>query len=221
MNGPDSENSPPRPTGDSSAYAIEVRDDQERSTFDCDRLCDIASDVLRHEGVRSAEISVALIDGNTMRRLNREHLGHDYDTDVLSFLLDCKVDASETVADGDGLPRGAGKTIDGEILISTDVADDTASRLGSTVEDEVTLYLVHGLLHLAGYDDLTPTEMTLMRQRERFHLNRWKLDPVDLDSDGDSHRGETIDDEIPNGDGKEMIDVLLPNGDCRTGGAGR
>lgn len=154
-------------------FEIDVNDAQGRIKLDPERLRTIAEDVLRHEGVVAAEVSVALIDGETMRRLNREHLGHDYDTDVLSFLLDC-----ETPEDADPTaPRGTGKTLDGEVLISTDVAAKSAGDFGWTAADEVVLYLVHGLLHLVGYDDLTDDEKAVMRAREREHLARWRLTP--------------------------------------------
>jgi probable rRNA maturation factor len=155
-------------------FEIDVNDSQVRIELDPERLRAIAEDILRHEGVVAAEVSVALIDGETMRGLNREHLGHDYDTDVLSFLLDCDgPDDANPVP-----PRGTGKTLDGEVLISTDIAANSAGEFGWTAADEVVLYLVHGLLHLAGYDDLTEDEKAVMRQREREHLARWGLTPT-------------------------------------------
>ncbi|HEX6987169.1 MAG TPA: rRNA maturation RNase YbeY, partial [Planctomycetaceae bacterium] len=166
--------------GKNGMYEIEINDSQSRIAADLDRLRSVAVDVLRHEGVAAAEVSVALIDGETMRRLNREHLGHDYDTDVLSFLLDA---SGPEVPEPDA-PRGAGKTLDGEVLISTDVAARAAEEFGWSVESEVILYLVHGLLHLTGYDDLTDDERAVMRERECFHLARWGLTPVYAETDG-------------------------------------
>lgn len=164
------------------AYLIEVNDAQSRLEVDVDTLREVAEEVLRHEGVASAEVSVALIDGETMRRLNREHLGHDYDTDVLSFLLD--EEAPDEPA-GPDAPRGTGKRLDGEVLISTDVAAAAAEEFRWSGESEVVLYLVHGLLHLAGYDDLTDDEKALMRRREREHLARRGLTPVYAEADPD------------------------------------
>lgn len=162
----------------SGAYQIDVTDSQSKASVDTDRLHRIAADVLSHEDVASAEISVAVIDGVTMRELNNRHLGHDYDTDVLSFLLDCDGPA-ESSSDR---PRGAGKSIDGEVLISLDIAAKAADDFDWSVESELTLYLVHGLLHLVGYDDLTDDEKPVMRERERFHLGRWDLRPTYADS---------------------------------------
>lgn len=167
---------PPSHTGiaGNDCYDIEIVDAQSRIDVDLDRLRKVAVDVLRHEGVTSASISVALIDGATMQALNRRHLDHDYDTDVLSFLLECT--EPDTVAPA--LPRGAGKILDGEILISGDVTARAAAEAGWCAESEVTLYLVHGLLHLVGYDDQIESDRSTMRDRERVHLARWKLTPT-------------------------------------------
>jgi probable rRNA maturation factor len=96
---------------------------------------------------------------------------------VLSFLLECD-EPAELRSDA---PRGAGKTIEGEVLVSTDVAATAAAEFGWSVENEVTLYVVHGLLHLVGYDDLSDDEKAIMRERERFHLARWDLHPTYAD----------------------------------------
>lgn len=154
--------------------AIEVDNAQSEIELDLERLRAVSEETLRAEGVVSADVSIAIIDGETMRRLNREHLSHDYDTDVLSFLFDSTEPAGEK---GDTL-RGQGKSIDGEVLISAATAARVAAEFAWSVENEVILYLVHGLLHLVGYDDLTEDEKSLMRQRERVHLARWGLTPI-------------------------------------------
>ncbi len=71
--------------------------------------------------------------------------------------------------------RGAGRRIDGEVLVSAEMAVQMSARFGWSPRDELTLYLVHGLLHLCGYDDLSPAERRLMRQRERTILAQLKI----------------------------------------------
>jgi probable rRNA maturation factor len=83
-----------------------------------------------------AHISLALVDDRTIARLNRRFLGHRGPTDVLSFLLD----------------EGPGR-LEGEVVVSGETARRQAARYGQTPEDELLLYVVHGVLHLAGYDD--------------------------------------------------------------------
>jgi probable rRNA maturation factor len=75
-------------------------------------------------------------------------------------------------------PRGAGKRLDGEIIISAETALRNASRFGCRPVDEVELYLVHGLLHLCGYNDLSAAQRRLMRAREADILAHWNFKPT-------------------------------------------
>jgi probable rRNA maturation factor len=126
--------------------------------------------VLTAEKVAGATLSVVLADDATVRRVNSDFLQHDYDTDVLSFLFESKSVAPGRVKPNGAVPRGQGLHIDGEVLASAEMAVQMAQRFGWSARDELTLYLVHGLLHLCGYDDLTPPEKRIMRNRERAIL---------------------------------------------------
>jgi probable rRNA maturation factor len=127
----------------------------------------VAKKTLAAEQVVAAQISVAFVDHPTMHALNLRHLDHDESTDVLSFLFD---DASPprdaAYKRAENAPRGAGKRIDGEIIVCTEMARDSAPRFGWSAREELILYIVHGLLHLCGYDDLTARERRIMRRRE-------------------------------------------------------
>ena len=118
-----------------------------------DQLRRIVRDVLEHEGVSDAEISLVFVADDEMHALNRRHLEHDYPTDVLSFLLD----EAETET---------GRSIEAEIIVGTEYASRTAPQFGWSADDEVTLYVVHGLLHACGYDDLSPEKKRVMRRAE-------------------------------------------------------
>lgn len=109
--------------------------------------------VLEGEGVSAATISIAIVDDPTMHQLNRQYLQHDYPTDVLSFLLE-----------------DDGSRIEGEIIISADYAAREAEQFAWTAQDEMLLYLIHGTLHLVGYDDLEPELKAEMRDKEREYL---------------------------------------------------
>jgi len=124
----------------------------------------IARDVLAHEGISDAGISLVFIDDAEMQALNRRHLAHDYPTDVLSFLLEER--------DGDGC-----RFVEAEVIVSTDTALRDATRFGWTADAELALYVVHGLLHVCGYGDLTPREKATMRRAERAALHRHGLEP--------------------------------------------
>src|SRR5262249_31314038 len=116
--------------------------------------------VLQAEGINSADISLAFVDNATIHRLNRQFLGHDEPTDVLSF------------------PLNQSGTLEGELIIGAEVALAEARSRGHDVQAELTLYIVHGLLHLCGYDDHTARDAREMRQRERLHLKRLGLPQI-------------------------------------------
>jgi probable rRNA maturation factor len=109
---------------------------------------------LRGAGVRKALISVAVVDDAAMTRLNWEYLRHRGPADVLSFLLDA--------AD----PH-AGAKLEGEVVVDAEVALRAAPRYGWPPSNELLLYVVHGTLHLVGYDDRTPPQRAEMRKREK------------------------------------------------------
>ena len=67
--------------------------------------------------------------------------------------------------------------IEGEVIVSAEMALQMAEQYHWHGADELCLYLVHGLLHLCGYDDLTEVEQIVMRQREREILRHWNLTP--------------------------------------------
>ena len=170
----------------SSMYSIEISDTQDSVDIEDDFLRAVISQTLEAEETASAEISLALVDNATIRVLNKQHLDHDYETDVLSFLFDCiespqhqPAEQKSTVEDAPAKPhfRGQGKQIDGEIIVSGEMAAQQADKYNWRPEDEVVLYVVHGLLHLLGYDDKNETETRLMRSRERAILRIWNLSP--------------------------------------------
>jgi probable rRNA maturation factor len=143
---------------------IAITDRQSALKIDRPALKRIVRDVLEHEGIHQAEVSLVFVGDDEMHALNRRHLEHDYTTDVLSFLLD-ESDSSE------------GRSIEAEIIVCTAYASRTAPQFGWTADNEVTLYVVHGLLHACGYDDLSPQKKRKMRRAERAALKRQGLEP--------------------------------------------
>ena len=95
----------------------------------------------------ACEISVALVDDAQIREINRQYLDHDRPTDVISF------DLSEEPGEGSGhrVDRLTGPS--GEIIVSAERAVLVAAERGGDSEAELLLYVVHGVLHLLGYDD--------------------------------------------------------------------
>lgn len=141
---------PPQPPAP-SRLSIEVGDPQSRlSGPDRRRLAAIAGRVLAGERVDRAEVSIAVVDDPTIHQVNRRHLGHDAPTDVISFPL------SEP---GDG-------RLSGELIVSAETAARMAGADGHDPFTELALYVIHGLLHLCGRDDLTESGAASMRRRE-------------------------------------------------------
>lgn len=112
---------------------------------------------LHSERIRSAEVSVAVVSTTRMQQLNCQYLQHDYDTDVLSFCLESEEELGFLL---------------GQLVVSLDYAHQQCEALselqgvGVPLVHELALYLVHGSLHLTGYDDHEPEDQMEMRQRE-------------------------------------------------------
>src|SRR3954449_7601830 len=123
---------------------------QEVVEIDRGHFRDVVRTVLDGEGVKDAEVSLAFVDNPTIHRLNKRFLDHDEPTDVLSFPL------SEPDA----------KKLQGELVLGAEVALAQAMERGHDVKAELTLYVIHGLLHLCGYDDHDEDDAKEMRQRE-------------------------------------------------------
>src|SRR5438552_3790396 len=116
---------------------VAIASPQEIVPLDRGRLREVARAVLAGESVADYEISLAFVDNATIHRLNKQFLDHDEPTDVLSFPL------SDPSA----------RKLAGEVVIGAEVALEQAQARGHDVHAELALYVIHGLLHLCGYDD--------------------------------------------------------------------
>ncbi len=145
-----------------SEWRIEVQDRQAVVVIDPQRLIEAVRQVLRQESVAAAEINVALVDDDEMQQLNRRYLEHDYPTDVLSFTY-----ASP--------PR-----LEGELVIGAERAKRVAAENGTDRQAELLWYVVHGTLHLVGFDDATDELRREMRLREAVAMRalgqEWPLE---------------------------------------------
>lgn len=161
-------------------YAISICNLQHLVVIDEPRIEQVVRDVLQSEQAAGAEVSVAVVDDARIRELNRTHLGHDYPTDALSFLLECRSDPeAEVLVDEERRPDrlGTGKHLEGEVIVSAETAAREADRFGWSAADELLLYIVHGTLHLCGYVDSSDAERQRMRRREADILQIRGLTP--------------------------------------------
>lgn len=141
---------------------ITIASPQETVAVDRARMRQTAVAVLEGEGENRAEISLAFVDNATSRQLNQRYLQHDEPTDVLSFPLS----------------EGKSGKLVGELVIGAEIAQVQAQERGHDVQAELALYVIHGLLHLCGYDDETATGAATMRERERHYLRQLGLPDI-------------------------------------------
>jgi len=109
--------------------------------------------VLAKENLQYSGITYVFSSDEYVLELNRKYLQHDYYTDILTFTL--------------SLPN---EPILSEIYISIDRVRENAENFGISFETELQRVMIHGLLHLAGYNDHTEEEKKIMRGKENFYM---------------------------------------------------
>ena len=108
------------------------------------------------------ELSIVLVGRRKIAELNRRFLNHEGPTDVITF------DYTKEIIHGpDNEPR-----LIGEIFVCIDVAAEAAKKYNQSVSKEVILYIVHGMLHLCGFDDHQEEQIKLMRQAEECQISK-------------------------------------------------
>jgi probable rRNA maturation factor len=130
-----------------------VSDEQDALPIDRRWFKDLVRFVLEQEGVAKAKIGLAFVGDGRMHELNRRYLAHDYPTDVLTF------------------PMARGMTLEGEIVVSTEYAIRECVQYDWPAAMEASLYVVHGLLHLCGYDDADDAGADRMEVRQKELLD--------------------------------------------------
>ncbi|OGX40717.1 MAG: rRNA maturation RNase YbeY [Omnitrophica WOR_2 bacterium RIFCSPLOWO2_12_FULL_50_9] len=119
----------------------------------------ITKTILRYEKVRRAELGVVFVSSQKIKALNKKFLHRDYATDVLAF------DLREGGISRDSKARRG--ELMGDIVISADTAAYNAGIYRTSLEKEIILYVIHGILHLLGYDDHRPQDIQRMRKKEQ------------------------------------------------------
>ncbi len=108
---------------------------------------------IRKEKKKTGALSFNFCSDEYLLGVNREHLNHDYYTDIITF-------------DFSNHP-----TVSGDIYISIDRVRDNAKTEGKTFTNELMRVLIHGVLHLCGYKDKKPADARLMRDKEDYYLS--------------------------------------------------
>ncbi len=106
---------------------------------------------------RLGVISVIFCSDNYILDINQKYLGHDYFTDIITF----------DYCEGDRLS--------GDLFISVDSVRENSVEFGTEFKDELNRVIIHGLLHLVGYDDHTDADVKIMRSKEDYYLSLREL----------------------------------------------
>ena len=134
--------------------AVQVRNQQRKIRLDTRFLKKIGETTLAKMGAGEAECGLLLVDDRTMARLNERYRGIAGSTDVLSFPM--REGPFESLSPG----------LLGDVVISAETADRQARETGRPLLEEVAALVIHGILHLLGYDHQTPSEARKMRRLE-------------------------------------------------------
>ena len=160
------------------SHQVNICNQNSRALVDQELLKQGVLLVLRDYEVKQAVIGLAIVTDETIQKMNKRFLDHDYATDVLSFPLSDR--EHET------------GVLEGEIAISYDTAKRRAGEFGWGTEKELLLYAVHGTLHLIGLSDQTGQERTVMRRAEKKILAQMKISvPETLSRDTDETSEES------------------------------
>jgi probable rRNA maturation factor len=159
----------------SDVLLLEILDEQDILEINVENIRTVCYRILDDFDVRSGSLEVVLVDNDTIQQYNRDFLRHDYPTDVISFPIE---------------DRRSEGYLEAEILVSSQMAQDRAGEFGWLPEEELMLYIVHGTLHLVGFDDTTPEVSEMMRQKEKEYLTVLGINIPNWDCsdwDGESH----------------------------------
>jgi probable rRNA maturation factor len=110
--------------------------------------------VIAKEGCQTGNIFYHFCSDDFLLEVNRKYLQHDYLTDIITFPLSQQPEI-----------------ISGEIFISTERVRENATQMKTTFDKELSRVLVHGILHLLGYDDHSNEEKRIMRAKEDYYLS--------------------------------------------------
>jgi probable rRNA maturation factor len=139
---------------------ITIKNLQKRFPVHPAQVTRLIKNVLKHERIQGASLSVAFVTAQRMQTLNQRYLQHHYPTDVLAFYL------KETKPFRYEKSQRLSPWLQGEIIICPLLAKRNAKIYQSTIKEELSLYVIHGLLHLLGFRDHASRDIRRMRQKE-------------------------------------------------------
>ena len=144
---------------------LQVRNRQRDQALDVKFVRELARALLEQElGLAAYELGLTFISADRMAEINEHYLQHEGSTDVITF----------DYRDGYERPGDGSSELAGEIFISVSDARRQASEFKTRWEEEIVRYIVHGVLHLRGYNDLSSKKRTVMKHEENRLVRRLK-----------------------------------------------
>jgi probable rRNA maturation factor len=140
-------------SSENNVIAVTITNRQKTLPVDRRRVRQAVCQIIRDAHIVEARLSVAVVDDQMIAQLHNRFLNQPDPTDVMSFMLE----------------RSA-HLLEGEVIVSADTARACAGRYHCTPDEELLRYIIHGTLHLVGYDDGTPRKRAIMKKREREYL---------------------------------------------------
>ena len=132
---------------------VDIEYIEEVPGLDPDFFLDWLSKVVNEEQKLLGDVMLVLGDDEWLRSFNIKYLNHDYYTDIITF------------------DYSTNDLVSGDLLISVERVNENAVLNGATFKDELNRVVVHGVLHLCGYADKSPSESNQMTQKENYYLS--------------------------------------------------
>jgi probable rRNA maturation factor len=120
--------------------------------FSHQKMRKVVEDVIKYYKCRIENINLVFMDNREIKSVNKKYLNHNYATDVISFRLN------------------KGKMVEGELYIGVMIAKENAERFKVRFYDEILRLIIHGSLHLLGFDDSTEEKRKKMSKMEDYFL---------------------------------------------------
>lgn len=143
-------------------------DDQEALPIDLDAASQLVTTFLKWRNVQCNEVTICFVTKKSISKLHADHFDDPTPTDCITFPIDSPEEGGE------------GPRILGEVFVCPEVAIEYTQKEGGDPYEEVSLYVIHGLLHLLGFDDIEKEDREEMRREEKSAIDYLKKNKVML-----------------------------------------
>ncbi|MEW6009519.1 MAG: rRNA maturation RNase YbeY [Candidatus Omnitrophota bacterium] len=147
--------------------SVSIKNSQSNLAIAEEAVKKIVNKIFWQARVKDYKVCIAFLNNKKIQRLNKEFLGHDYPTDVLTFPYQIA-------------KRNQKQRFFTDIAISTEMVIKNSKLFRTSVQEELTLYIIHAVLHLLGFDDTTKTKRMKMERKQFWLLNKFRKDAMGI-----------------------------------------